>query len=214
MRLIFLALALLSALSFLTVLSCTGMKGAWPLAPLCSRLAPDYTVVGSGAIHLGLLSAALFFLWDKDIRTTLRKLAFPGDLKNTVIYTVLCLVAMFTLLLVLGFASIMLGFNDQQKIVDKLSGLPWYVLALAVVIAPISEELFFRALLVPRIGIIASSVLFSVSHLAYGSVMEVVGVLAVGLVLGSTFRMSKSITPCITAHLIYNLLSIIVMGFI
>jgi membrane protease YdiL (CAAX protease family) len=210
MRRLFLAFALLSIFLFTTTLSCTNIK-QFSETSFCFALLPWYVVVGSGSIHLGLISVALFFLWDKDLWTTLKGIGFPGDIVKSVIFTIIGLISIVALLLILGIAAIYLGFNDQQKIMDKISGLPWYILVFAVLMAPISEELFFRAFLVPRFGVIAPAALFGLSHLAYGSVVEVVGVLAVGLILGYIYKATKSITPCLAAHMIYNLFSISVM---
>jgi len=166
------------------------------------------------SIHLGMLSLAMYFLWQKDLRMTLKSMGFPGSLRDNLLYTVGGLLAIFALLFVLGMAAFFLGFNDQAKVAQKISGLPLYVLAMAVIFAPFSEELLFRAFLVPRIGVVFSSLVFGSLHLAYGSVMEVVGVALVGVVLALVFRLSKSITPCILIHLIYNLLSITAMRFL
>jgi hypothetical protein len=166
------------------------------------------------SIHLGMFSLAMYFLWQKDLRTTMQSMGFPGSLKNNVLYTVGGLLVIFALLLVLGMAAFFFGFNDQAKVTQKISGLPLYVLAMAVVFAPFSEELLFRAFMVPRIGVVFSSLVFGSLHLAYGSVLEVIGVALVGVVLALVFRLSKSITPCILIHLIYNLLSITVMRFL
>jgi membrane protease YdiL (CAAX protease family) len=216
-RLALLGLALIAIFLFLATLSCTNIK-ALASFPLCQPISENSIIAGSGAIHLGLLSIALFFLYEKDLASMLKGIGFPGSLKTTAIYTVIGLIAMFVLLFLLGILSLVFGFNDQYKISDKIAGLPWYVLLLAVVIAPFTEELFFRAFLIPWLGkfagkfaIILSSILFSISHVTYGSVVEILGVFVVGLVLGTVFVRSKSITPCIAIHLIYNLFSISVM---
>jgi membrane protease YdiL (CAAX protease family) len=166
-----------------------------------------------GALHLGIFSLAMYFLWQKDLPTTLNSLGFPGGLKNNVLYTIGGLLAIFLLVFALSMAALVLGFNDQAKVTQKIAGLPLYVLAMAVIFAPISEELLFRALLVPRVGIVLSSLIFGSLHLAYGSVVEVVGVALVGIILALAFRFSKSITPCILIHMIYNFLSIAAMRF-
>lgn len=209
MKRLFLALALLSIFFFIATLSCMSI----PAMPFCSILISNSLIIGSGAIQIGLLSIALLFLWDKDLKSMLMKLGFPGKLSTTVIYSVAGFIAMFALLILVGIAAMGFGFDDQYKISEKVGSLPWYLLVFAVLFAPICEELFFRGLLVPRFGVIGPAILFGLSHLAYGSVMEIVGVFAIGLVLGTIFKMSKSITPCIVVHLLYNFVSISVMLF-
>ena len=212
MRRLFLALALLSIFFFISTLSCASIP-SFSAIPFCPALSSNSLVVGSGAIHIGLISIALFFLWEKDLKTMLKKLGFPGNLFDTLLYSVGGFMALFALLMMIGIVSMAFGFNDQSKISDKVGDLPWYILALAVLFAPFSEELFFRGLLVPRFGIIGPAILFGLSHLSYGSIVEVLGVFAIGLVFGIIYERSKSITPCIIVHLLYNLVSISLMLF-
>jgi membrane protease YdiL (CAAX protease family) len=163
------------------------------------------------AIHLGMFSLAMYFLWKSGLKSTLQSMGFPGSLRANVLYTAGGLAAVFAAVFLLSMIALFLGFNDQAKVTQKVAGLPLWVLAMAVVIAPVSEELLFRALLVPRIGVLFSSILFGMLHLAYGSVVEVAGVAMVGIVLALVLRFSKSITPCILIHMAYNLLSLAVM---
>ena len=182
------------------------------------------TVLGSLAIQSGLFFSAMFFLWENNLKKTLSSIGFPGSLKNTIIFTFLGLVLLFFILLLVGLVATLGSFNDQEKISDKVTNLPFAILLFAIFIAPICEELFFRALLVPKadsfffklvkiphLGVFASSLLFGISHISYGSVVEILGVLAIGILLAAFFKASKSITPCILIHMIYNGLSISAM---
>jgi len=206
MKRIFSALFLISSFTFFSVLAC-------PLSDLgICRIVESYaTYLGSGAIQLGIFSAAMFFLWKKDLRSTLEPLGFPGNLKTDIAYTILCLASIFLILLVIGAVSIIGGFNDQQNVSDKIAGLPLAILALAALFAPVSEELFFRGLLSPRFGAVLSSLVFGIVHFTYGSAVEMLGAFFIGIVLALTFRKSKSITPCILAHMIYNIIAIFIM---
>lgn len=206
MRRIFLFVAVISILSFLTVMACETITGDW-----CSFISDNSLYFGSGAIHLTLLSLALFFLWKRDLRSMLDSLGFPGEPKKVLLYTVASLIAIFSVLLVVSLAALYLGFNDQDKVADKINTLPLFVLAFAAFGAPVTEELFFRGFLTSRLGVFGSSVLFGAMHLAYGSTVEIIGAFLIGIVLALTFRLSKSITPCILAHMGYNVLAIIVM---
>ncbi|HSB47686.1 MAG TPA: CPBP family intramembrane glutamic endopeptidase [Candidatus Bilamarchaeum sp.] len=193
-------------LAFASVLICPAFSMGF-----CSFLVNNNLVIGTAALHLGILSLALFFLWKEDLRSTLKALGIPGDLKDNLVYSAATLGAMFLLSLLVGIASFVFGFSDQAKIAEKISGLPVAMLVAAALLAPIGEELFFRATLVPRIGPILSSILFGIVHFTYGSVAEVVGVLLLGFVLALSFQKSRSILPCILSHMAYNGLSILVM---
>jgi membrane protease YdiL (CAAX protease family) len=186
-----------------------------------SLFAPEDLIlyISAAAIHVGLFSISMYYLWKSDLRSTLSSIGFPGKLKTTFIFSVLGLLSIFAILFILGVLSIVLGFNDQQKITEKVADLPISILVFAVIVAPISEELFFRAFLVKKIssiinpwaGILISSVLFGLVHFSYGSIMEIAGAFVIGAILAVVFYKSKSITPCLSIHIFYNLLAILVM---
>ena len=205
MKRLFLSIALISLLVFFAVLFCAGGEG------ICSVLSENSLYIGSASMHLVILFSALFFLWRKDLKTLLRDLDFPGDIKKNLLYSAMTLVSIFAVLFILAMVSMYLGFNDQQKVSEKITGLPMVVLLFAAFGAPITEELFFRGFLAGRVGILASSLLFGVMHLAYGSMVEVLGAFLIGVVLASAFKLSKSITPCLVAHITYNVMAITVM---
>jgi membrane protease YdiL (CAAX protease family) len=206
MKTFFLILTVLGILLFAAVLSCDALG-----LGLCAPLGGYASTVASGAVHLVLFSLALFFLWKRDAAGTMKALGFPGRLKDGLFYGFMTLSAIFLVLFCLGAAAILLGFNDQQKVQQKIDSLPILVLAFAVAGAPITEELFFRGFLTGRAGVVLSSVVFGLMHFAYGSVVEVLGAFMIGLVLAMSFKLTKSITPCIIAHMAYNAISITVM---
>ncbi|MCI0504080.1 CPBP family intramembrane metalloprotease [Candidatus Micrarchaeota archaeon] len=169
------------------------------------------TYAGSGAIHMCLLSLSMFFLWKKDWRTTFESIGVPGRLRNGIFYGFMTLSAIFLVLFALGIFAILLGFNDQQKVDDKINSLPALLLVFAVVGAPVTEELFFRGFLAQRYGILLSAAFFGLMHFAYGSTVEVLGAFVIGIVLAASFKLTKSVTPCIIAHMVYNAISITFM---
>ncbi len=178
--------------------------------------------ISAAAIHIGLFSISMYFLWKSDLRSTLSSIGFPGKLRTTFIFSVLGLLSIFAILFIIGILSVVIGFNDQQKITEKVADLPLSILVFAVLAAPVSEELFFRAFLVKKIGslinpfagIIISSALFGFVHFSYGSIMEIIGAFVIGAILAFIFHKSKSITPCLAIHVFYNLLAIVVMRFL
>jgi len=77
----------------------------------------------------------------------------------------------------------------------------------------VGEELIFRGALIPRIseltqnewaGVAVSAFLFSVVH-SYQGFYGMWQALAVGLLLGIGFKFTKSLTPGIVAHVLFNL---------
>ncbi len=163
------------------------------------------------ALHLGLLSFALFFLYDKGRADFFRKLGIPGDPRKNVLFVIGGMVAILASLVLLTVAFNYLGLDDQAQVTKVANNLPLEVLLLAVFLAPFSEELLFRGLLSSRFGIVLSSVAFAIVHVAYGSIVEIAGAFVIGLMLALVFKKSGSIVPCIAIHMAYNAMSIIVL---
>ncbi len=174
----------------------------------------EETYLYEGSIHLGMFSFAMFFLWKGNARETLKSIGVPGDIKRNIMAIVAGIAAILLLGLLLGMAADMLGLNDQGTIREKVASLPFYIILAAAFVAPISEELFFRALLVPRFGVFLSSLAFGLSHFSYGSVVEVVGAFLIGIVFAVMYRETKSIVPSIVIHFLYNLFALAMMRLI
>lgn len=190
---IFFAIFILSIISFLLLLN----------------LEDSYLY--EGPVHLGIFSLAMFFIWKKNLKTTLKSLGIPGDLKKNILFIFGGFFATVMALYIVGSILWAFGIYDQEGVTDVVRSLPPYILAMGILLAPISEELFFRAALVPRIGVLGSSVVFSILHISYGSIAEVAGAFTIGMVFALIFRYSKSIIPSIAIHMMFNFVAIMVM---
>jgi membrane protease YdiL (CAAX protease family) len=74
--------------------------------------------------------------------------------------------------------------------------------------AGISEELLFRGAVLPKLGLLLTTVLFAIGHLQYGLSVATLEVFAIGLVLG-LLRNWTSTTICILIHASYNTLTVL-----
>lgn len=92
-----------------------------------------------------------------------------------------------------------------------LSGAPVWFLFFTAVIEPINEEIFFRGLMVPRLGIIVSAIIFSLGHVGYDSTfeIEVIAALIFGILAGYAYRKTNSLYPSIIAHILINVIAVI-----
>ncbi|MHB8589082.1 MAG: CPBP family intramembrane glutamic endopeptidase [Candidatus Dormibacteraceae bacterium] len=76
----------------------------------------------------------------------------------------------------------------------------------AIALAPgICEEILFRGALQPRIGLIATALLFASFHVQYGLSFDTLGVFVIALGLGSIRKFTNTTTSAIS-HSAYNLL--------
>jgi len=76
-------------------------------------------------------------------------------------------------------------------------------------VAGVSEEVFFRGFLLPRIGLVAQAILFSLVHLSYVNALEIAFTLALGLVLGYVRRRTGSLWAPIVAHFAFDLIQLL-----
>ncbi len=113
--------------------------------------------------------------------------------------------------LIIGLVNI-LGVNDLEKVDQVIkssiqSGAIIYFITLLPIL--FVEEFFFRAFLVSRIGVIPSTLLFTLAHLGYGSIAEIIGVFALGLILAYWFKKNKSLVQNYFGHVLYDLFAIV-----
>lgn len=109
-----------------------------------------------------------------------------------------------------GIVFYLLGVMDTNKVAAIMLQQPIALLVVAVTLAPVAEELFFRGYLQKRIGVVFSSAIFAVLHWGYGSVAEVLAAFTMSLLVGNEVRKNKNVVPAIVAHSVYNLFSIII----
>lgn len=76
--------------------------------------------------------------------------------------------------------------------------------------AGLGEETLFRGALLPRFGLIASSLLFTVGHIQYAFSPALVEIFLIGLILG-ILRQRTDTTTTIAAHSLYNFLGVVLI---
>jgi membrane protease YdiL (CAAX protease family) len=111
----------------------------------------------------------------------------------------------------LAEASTELDGTQIPEIIVWLATLPLSHRLCIIVAAMTFEEAFFRAFLQPRIGLVASSILFALGHFSYGLPYLVVGVFTISLVLGRTFTRHGDLIPCIVAHGVFDGIQLLVV---
>ena len=117
----------------------------------------------------------------------------------------------YMLALYFAIAIILSLFNllDSDKVSTLLKSQPIYVLFIAVFFSPIAEEIFFRGYLQNKFGAVLSAIAFgSLHYYPYFSLAEILGALAIGLLLGSYVRKNNNLFPAIVAHMLFNALSV------
>lgn len=88
---------------------------------------------------------------------------------------------------------------------------PWAAVVVALA-SGITEELFFRGWLQPRIGLVPQAIVFAAAHLNYLHVGEVVAVLVLGVAFGLLYRATKNLWSAVGAHATFNLVMLLAAG--
>ncbi|HYH44133.1 MAG TPA: CPBP family intramembrane glutamic endopeptidase [Thermoanaerobaculia bacterium] len=96
-------------------------------------------------------------------------------------------------------------------LVPWIAGLPLALRVLASLSAGIVEETFFRGLLQPRIGLLASTVLFVLAHASYGQPLMLVGVTLLSVIFGLLVRWRQSIWAAIAAHVLFDAIQLLLV---
>ncbi len=120
-------------------------------------------------------------------------------------------VAAIVLLAVVAFTVEALGVtlptNERAEALAAALTLPTAFLVSAV--AAVGEEVFFRGWLQPRIGLVPQAVLFSLAHLSYLNVLELVVTFLLGLAFGVAMRRTDNLAAPVAGHFFFNFIMLV-----
>lgn len=119
--------------------------------------------------------------------------------------------AIFLLEIVIGAISSATNIQINTNSGILLASAPVWFYIVLVVVAPVSEEILFRGLMVPRLGIIISALLFGIGHAGYDSTfgIDIISAFIFGVLAGYAFKRTKSLYPSMIAHILVNLLALL-----
>ncbi|HVS65069.1 MAG TPA: CPBP family intramembrane glutamic endopeptidase [Thermoanaerobaculia bacterium] len=122
------------------------------------------------------------------------------------------------ILLLSLLAALVVALGGEQALPSSpppmivfVAGLPWGLRLLLSLSAGLVEEAFFRGLLQPRIGIIASSVLFVLAHVSYDQPFLLIGVTVLSFGLAVLTRWRRTIWPAVVAHAVFDAIQLLVI---
>jgi membrane protease YdiL (CAAX protease family) len=159
------------------------------------------------------LRTAKEYSWEKILQELFPK--FLGWRKEIIGSTAL-FAALFTAFIILSNLLIFFGINDLEKVnqsIDSQLADNATIFLTTLIIILFAEEFFFRAFLIKRIGVIFSTLIFTLLHIGYGSISELIGVFFLGLILAYWYKKNNSLIQNYSAHLIYDLIAIMLYLF-
>lgn len=179
---------------------------------------PLSAAAADSSITLSLIfpfAAIAYLLWrGNNPKSIIAKLGLKkkGLTVRTILLGILLFLAMLFTEMLLGLFQELTHIPLPTNVQALFAGLPLYFLVFAAFIAPFDEEVFFRGLLVPQIGIILSAFFFALLHyLSYLSISEFIISFVFGLLAGYTFKRTDSIYPSIIAHVLVNSMAVITL---
>lgn len=101
--------------------------------------------------------------------------------------------------------------NDLDKVKEAVKediAQGWIYFTIIIIFGLFVEELLFRAFLVPKIGMILSTIMFTIAHFSYGSITEIIGVFILGLILAWWYKNNKSLIQNYFGHVLYDAIAI------
>lgn len=182
--------------------------------------------LSGGNILVGLLFNALVFVVPAlmyvavvrdDTRSPLAALGLRRDgLPRALILGAATAIGVILALLVVGAAMQAMGIvpDENERALEiaqgaRLAGsLALGALALAVGTS-VTEEIFFRGFLQPRIGLVAQAVIFGLAHLSYLHVVEILVTFTLGLLFGILYLRTRNLWAPIAGHFTFNLVMLL-----
>jgi membrane protease YdiL (CAAX protease family) len=163
-------------------------------------------------LSLLFLSVSLFYF-----RKSCKKLGIEKKkIGDGVVFGIIAFTLILFFTIFLELLLDLLGINASTGVEEILAKNIILILA-AIFVSPICEEMFFRAMLIDyfenrfkntNYAIILSAFLFEIFHIGYGSLLEMFGAFVAGIILGFTYKKSKTLIAPILAHFLFNVFSI------
>ena len=101
--------------------------------------------------------------------------------------------------------------KEPPTLIPWLAALPIGLKLLISLSAGVVEETFFRGLLQPRIGVVASTALFVLAHASYEQPLMLVGITILSLIYGLLAQWRQNIWPAIAAHFLFDSIQLLVV---
>jgi membrane protease YdiL (CAAX protease family) len=100
---------------------------------------------------------------------------------------------------------------EPPAMIGWMAALPFWKKALIILSAMTVEEAFFRSFLQKRIGLVASTILFSLAHFTYGNPLMLIGVTIISIIIGITFWRTRNVVPGVIAHGVFDAIQLFVI---
>jgi membrane protease YdiL (CAAX protease family) len=122
---------------------------------------------------------------------------------------ILCLIVVAAVVLALGGQQLLP--RQPPPLIVWIAGLPVGLKLSIALSAGVVEELFFRGLLQPRVGIAVSTLLFVLAHLSYQQPFLLVGIAVLSLLFAALVWWRQNVWPAIAAHFLFDAVQLLIL---
>lgn len=148
-----------------------------------------------------------FGLWTRSVG---RELGI-GALAGLAAWVVAILVGLVAAQVLTALGADRLVPTSPPAIVPWIVALPVGLRLLLSASAGLAEEIFFRGLLQPRVGIFWSTLLFIAGHGGYGQPFFFIGIGSLSLIFALLVRWRQSIWAAIAAHAVFDAIQLVIV---
>ena len=124
---------------------------------------------------------------------------------------VVTIAAAFLIALIVTRLGIMPKNPKPPAAIAFIAAMPVWKKIAIVFSAMTVEELFYRGWLQKRVGLIASTLLFALSHSGFGQPLLLVGVFVISTIIGTAFYRTKNLIPGVIAHGVFDAVQLFVI---
>ena len=169
-------------------------------------------ILGGGAILF------IYLLYDGSLSNVFKNLYFKKEnIGKAILYGIIaCLFFILFSFLISYF------YKEKNPLAEEIGlNLNIFLLIFIPIASSLSEEIFFRGLIQMQmekkinyiLSIIITSILFSIAHLEYKVIIEMIMTFSFSIILGYLIHSTKNIMAPITAHFLYNFIALLSFYF-
>jgi membrane protease YdiL (CAAX protease family) len=113
------------------------------------------------------------------------------------------------------FLQDLFGFQLGENVIAiaQVQGMSIPLAFLMAALTALGEELFFRGFLQNRGGILFTSVIFTLSHIVYSSIYEIVAAVLFSLIMGYAVKRTKDLGFAVGMHFTNNFFVAIIVNY-
>lgn len=173
-----------------------------------------FSLILNTIVMVGCSLAWLKLVRNLNFTEALRDLGFRKKDNHIAVFYGVSTIILFWLAMVVVLSIIIAftGFTEENTVVFQIGrALSWPGIVMVSLLAAVSEETFFRGFLQKRVGLIPASVLFGIVHVSYGTILQVVMPIILGLFLGFLYIKTQNIGSAVSAHFTFNLIQFVLL---